>query len=319
MGRALLPILLLLLPLACASGEAPPLPTPMETWVLPRPTVAEPEVVATVDGAPIPIAEVRARAQAQGITAEKALEQAIDDQLVLAAVLSGADAQDLSDAYKSAAAAHLISHRFEPQNQPEAIPDDMLRALYDELQRRDFTEPHLVDKKFLFSHGQWRAAVQMVVTGDAMPDAESASTVNSLLRLVRDHYSLSDDPGQETFRSHAWHVQNSYVPVRFEQLPPLSLDPDENTFRLGGEFDTGFVKWLFGLSGVGSHSPVFDTRFGLHWVFLSAVIPERRSTFEDVREELRANIADSHRVASFQEWLVRLRRDHGVTAPDGRK
>jgi hypothetical protein len=319
MGRSLLPILLFLLPLACSSGEAPPRPEPMETWTLPRPTVAESEVVATVDGAPITIAEVKARARAGGLTAEQALEQAIEDQLVLAAVLARTDGQDLSDAFKSAAAAHLIAHRFEPQNQPEAIPDDMLRALYDELQRRDFTEPNLVDKKFIFSHGEWRAAVQLVVTGDSMPDAESASTVNSLLRLVRDHYSISDDPGQETFRAHAWHVQNSYVPVRFEQLPPLSLDPDENTFRLGGEFDTGFVKWLFGLSGVGAHSTVFDTRFGLHWVFLSAVIPERRSSFEDVREELRASIADSHRISSFQEWLTRLRREHGVTAPDGRK
>lgn len=319
MGRKLLPTLLLLLPLACSSGEAPPRPAPLETWILPRTTATEAEVVATVDGAPITIAEVEARAKAGGITAEQALEQAVNDQLVLAAALSNSHPQDLSDAFKSAAASHLITRRFEPQNQPEAITDETLRSLYEELQRRDFTEPHLADKKFIFSHGQWRAAVQMVVTGESMPDAESASTVESLLRLVRDHYSIGDDPGQETFRAHAWHIQNSYVGLRFEQLPPLSLEPDENTYRLGGEFDGDFVNQLFKLAAVGSHSEIFETRFGLHWVLLSAVIPERRSTFEEVREELRASIADSHRVSSFQEWLGQLRREHGVPGPDGRK
>jgi hypothetical protein len=319
MGRKLLSTLLLLLPLACSSGEAPPRPAPVETWTLPLPAAAEAEVVATVDGAPITISEVEALAKAGGLTAEQALEQAIEDQLVLAGALAHSHPQDLSDAFKSAAASHLITRRFEPQNQPEAIPDEILRTLYEELQRRDYSEPHLADKKFIFSHGQWRAAVQMVVTGDSMPDAESASTVESLLRLVRDRYSIGDEPGQETFRAHAWHVQNSYVSLRFEQLPPLSLEPDENTYRLGGEFDADFVKRLFEFAAVGSHSEIFQTRFGLHWVFLSAVIPERRSAFEEVREELRASIADSHRVSSFQDWLIQLRRDHGVTAPDGRK
>ncbi len=315
MERKHLLIAILLLPLACARREAAARLVPLETWVLPAIVAEADQVVATVDGAPITVAEVEARMRRGGLTPETALEEAITDQLVLAHARTHASAQDLSDAYKAAAVFRLITHSFEPENQPETIPDEMLRGLYNELQKPDDTEPHLMDKKFMFSHGEWRASHQLVVPRTELPDQEAASTAESLLRLVRDRYSLAPVSDADAFREGAWHVQDSYVPVRFEMLPPLSATPDENTYRFGGKFDQDFVKKIFTLPEVGSHSDVFRTQHGLHWVYLAGIVPERRSSFEEVREELRGSIADAHRASRFQDWLARLRRTHGVQAP----
>ena len=322
MERKHLLFALFLLPLACSAREASTKLSLIETWILPGPVApADPvvapadPVIATVDGVPITAAELQARMKNGQLTAEEALEEAIADQLVLAHALKNVHPQDLSDAFKAAAVFHLITHTFEPESQPETIPDDLLRGLYDELQKPDFSEPHLMDKKFIFSHGEWRACQQLVVPGTELADDESSSTAESLLRLVRDRYSLTPVSGADAFRNSAWHLQDSYVPVRFEALPPLSATPDENTYRFGGEFDPEFVKVLFSLPAVGSHSDVFPTKFGLHWVYLAGTVPERRSSFEEVREELRNSIADAHRASRFQDWLSRLRRTHGVLAP----
>ncbi|PKN27349.1 MAG: hypothetical protein CVU65_02815 [Deltaproteobacteria bacterium HGW-Deltaproteobacteria-22] len=304
--------------MACSSKEAPQPVVPIEEWTLPSPSVGS-EVVATVDGAPITVAEVTSRARAGGLTPGQALEQAIADQLVLDHALANQDPQVLSDSFKAAAVQHLISKQFEPANMPENIPDETLRSIYDEIQKRDDSPAQFADKKFFFSHGQWRSVIQFVVKASDMPDAEAVSTVESMLQLTRDHFQLQSQTGQAEFRESAWNPHYSYVPVQFEQLPPLSLDSDENLYRFGGEFDASFLDKIFALAGVGSFTEVFSTRFGLHWAYLSNIIPERHDSFDEVREELRSSIGDSHRAQRFEEWLFRLRREHQVTTAGGRK
>jgi hypothetical protein len=318
MGRILIICYSTLLLMACSSKEAPQPILPIEAWSLPS-TGGGSEVVATVDGAAITVAEVAARARAGGLTPEQALEQAIEDQLVLAHAMANQDPLILSDAFKAAAIQHLISRQFEPANTPENIPDGTLRSIYDEIQRRDFSPPQFADKKFLFSHGQWRSVVQFVVHEKDMPDAEAVSSVESMLRLTRDHFELQSQTGQAEFRDSAWNPHYSYVPVKFEQLPPLSLDADENLYRFGGEFDASFLDRIFALPGVGTFSEVFSTRYGLHWAFLTHIIPERRSSFDEIKEELRSSIGDSHRAQRFEEWLLQLRRDHQVNVPGGQR
>ncbi|MBU1244447.1 peptidyl-prolyl cis-trans isomerase [Myxococcota bacterium] len=318
MGRKLLLCCITLLLMACSSKEAPQPVVPIEEWTLPSPSVGS-EVVATVDGAPITVAEVTSRARAGGLTPGQALEQAIADQLVLDHALANQDPQVLSDSFKAAAVQHLISKQFEPANMPENIPDETLRSIYDEIQKRDDSPAQFADKKFFFSHGQWRSVIQFVVKASDMPDAEAVSTVESMLQLTRDHFQLQSQTGQAEFRESAWNPHYSYVPVQFEQLPPLSLDSDENLYRFGGEFDASFLDKIFALAGVGSFTEVFSTRFGLHWAYLSNIIPERHDSFDEVREELRSSIGDSHRAQRFEEWLFRLRREHQVTTAGGRK
>ncbi|MBU1412830.1 peptidyl-prolyl cis-trans isomerase [Myxococcota bacterium] len=318
MGRKLLLCCITLLLMACSSKEAPQPVVPIEEWTLPSPSVGS-EVVATVDGAPITVAEVTSRARAGGLTPGQALEQAIADQLVLDHALANQDPQVLSDSFKAAAVQHLISKQFEPANMPENIPDETLRSIYDEIQKRDDSPEQFADKKFFFSHGQWRSVIQFVVKASDMPDAEAVSTVESMLQLTRDHFQLQSQTGQAEFRESAWNPHYSYVPVQFEQLPPLSLDSDENLYRFGGEFDASFLDKIFALAGVGSFTEVFSTRFGLHWAYLSNIIPERHDSFDEVREELRSSIGDSHRAQRFEEWLFRLRREHQVTTAGGRK
>jgi len=303
--------------LACSSKHATAPPVPMETWSLPTRTVPENEIVATVDGAPITVKDLNVRARARGLTPEQALDEAIGDQLVLAQAQTNPP-QDVSDAYKAAAASYLIETQFEPANTPANIPDSTLREIYDEIQKRDYSAPPLADKKFTFSHGQWRVTVQLVVQAQDLPDAESASAVESLLLLTRDRYLLSPNTGLDAFRASAWNLFHSFIPVRFEQLPPLSMDADDNLYRLDGEFDPGYLKRIFALPAAGAISDVFPTKHGLHLVFLSSIIPERRASFEDVKEELRSSIGDGHRTQGFEQWLGQLRRNHNVTMPNGR-
>ena len=306
--------------MACSSRAPQAEVVPLEAWTLPAPkTRADGEIiVATVDGVPITAGEIARRAKAGGLTVEQALEQAVDDQLILAHAQANPQ-QDLSDAYKAAAAMHLIANQFEPANTPQSIPDSTLREIYDEIQKRDYPEPEFADKKFIFVHGEWRATFQLVVQAQELTDAETASTVESLLRLTRDHYLLHPEPGEETFRESAWNLFRSYVPVRFERLPPLAKEDWDNLYRLNGDFDKNYLDRVFALPAVGASSDVFPTQHGLHWVFLAAIIPSRNSSFDEVREELRSSIGDSHRAQEFEKWLHRLRSEHQVFAPGGRK
>ncbi len=305
--------LLFIWTLSCSGKPGSPHIPVLEPWefFMPKENGEDP-AVAWVDEVPIPVSRVARRAGQLSISPEEALEQLIDEQLVLADALATKGPHLSSDALKAAAIFRLLSTRFEPDHTPEQIPDETLRELYQEIQRPGFSEGTIARQKFIFNHGEWRAADQLVITSDNMPDPESGSTMESALLLLRDHYELTGDKNRDSFRNTAWVLHHSYIPVRFEQLPPLSRDEDENFYRFGGEFDEGWIRELFAIPRTGDLSGIFSTPFGIHWVFLAAVIPETRRTFEEVREELREAIGDSHRSMKFSEWIGELRKQHGM-------
>ncbi len=289
----------------------------VETWTLPEKTAAPEETVAEVDGEPVTAAQVAAIARREHLSPEQALQKAIDTRLILRQAALGAGPGALSDAFKTAAVERLLRD-FEQKNKPQDIPDAELKKIYDEIQKKDFSPPPFSGRKFHFSHGQWRASSQLIVKTSEKHDAETVSAVDSLLLLVRDHYLSSADRSEESFRNHAWLVQNTYVPVSFEQLPPISMDNEENFYRFNGEFDRQYLEKLFELPAEGAVSGVFGTKFGRHWVYLVRIVPERRLSFEEARGELRELVSEGWQNQRFEEWLERLRSEYRVQAPGRR-
>lgn len=289
----------------------------MEIWTLQHPQKQADDIVADVDGWPITMHDVAAIARQEGIPPEEALQIAIDAVLVLRHAETSRGPEFVSDALKTAAVHELI-RRFEVQNQSENIPDNELQKIYDEIQKKDFSPPPYSSRKFHFSHGQWRASSQLIVKTSEKHDPETIAGVDSLLKLVRDHYQLLPEHSEETFRNQAWIVQNTYIPVSFEQLPPVSMNNEENFYRFNGEFDEKYLAELFALPAEGAISDVFGTKFGRHWIYLTRIIPERHLSFEEARPELRSMVSEGWKNQQLEEWLLRLRTEYRVQVLAGR-
>lgn len=290
--------------------------TEMEIWTwMPEPATTD-NVVAFVNDWPITVSQIQALVDQKGISPEEALQLAIDTLLVIQHANDSYGPRFFSDAFKSAAI-HAFVREFERKNPPEDIPETELRKIYNEIQKKDFSPPPFSSHKFYFSHEQWRASSQLIVKTNEKHDPEAISGVDSLLRLVRDHYQLQQHQSEETFRNQAWILQNTYIPVAFEQLPPISKNNEENFYRFNGEFDTHYLEELFALPTEGAISDIFGTKFGRHWVYVTRIIPERHLSFEDARTELRQMVAKGWQTQCFEEWIQRLRQEHHAQI-DGR-
>lgn len=260
-----------------------------------QPAVAPTEAVAVVDGVPISRAALLAEMRRTGKDARGALWDLIDFEL-LAVRAAGAGLADpeVDEERDRAAVQRMIERELEPRLTREAIPDPVLREVY-ERARRAFVHPRLVE-----------VALLSVYTGARMKDQPRAQARNTALALdayLRSHPPASPDAFEAIASEPTWKEQRVKHARLFQALDePFAADVGRVVATLKGPGDT---------------TPLITAESGFHIARYVSERPPESVSFEEARDRLRDQIAERWRQSQFLEYAQTAAGPHHIEAfPD---
>jgi peptidyl-prolyl cis-trans isomerase C len=285
-----------LLSLACCRRPAPPAE---ELPLVPR---VDPSalVVARVNGVPILDADLREqlRASRAGATAEdrgKALHALVQAELLAqeAARRGLTRHPAVRDVQRRALAEAFVRRRF--QFAPKDIPREHVERAYN-LNKLRYQRPEAVN------------VTHIVVVANARntPDFHRRA-----LRMARRIHSIavSGRLPEKSFREIADLVA--------KDAPAMTIKAESLTTPLRGVTAAEFADAAFALREPGQISPVVQSPFGYHVIYLNERLPPRNVSLAQADEEIRGMIFEEVRQQMFFKWLEKLERQHAITTnPD---
>ena len=266
-------------------------------------TTAENPPVAKVNGHPIPAAAVARRAREAGLSPREALEQLIDEELLVqeAERLGIHREPDVVIEGKQAAIYAYLRQGFEQDYTREDIPEAKLREFYRANSRKKFQRPelrrfaHLFVKRPLMRRGR-----QLILHGPK--DRALRKKMEALRQVVRE--------------------ENPQTTLAFNLL---SRSPAGKAAGVSAESGLGardnfrkrFAKVLFALPEPGAISDVFATKSWYHIVYLIEIVPGTDVSFAQARPEIIERLWPHLRKQAFHERLEQLRdKCRVVTRPE---
>ena len=251
------------------------------------------KVVARVGQVPIYATQVLAEAKEAAKSPREALEALVDRFLLAEQARSlgwrpptGEDSE-----VQSAMVQRLLERELEPAQRAEAIPDSVLRPIY-ERTRNGFVHPRLVEVGLL-----------AVYTGARMKDAPRArreKTARDLEAYLRAHPAQSLEAFKSIARDPVW--SKRYVLYRrFLQSPDLPLSK-----QVGKEI----VK----LKAEGETTSLLSDDDGFYIARYIDERPPQNITFEEVRPKLAAGYVDIWQRQNFTDFTAKLMKAHGAVA-----
>jgi hypothetical protein len=257
------------------------------------PSLAPGEVVASVGGIPIHASDVAAEIRRGGGPARAALDRLIDFELLAqaaAATVSPTTDDDVAEARDQAAVQLLLERELEPRLGKDAIPDEVLRGLYQKAQSV-FVHPRLVEVGLL-----------IVYTGARMKDlprAEAVATARALETAVRGQPATPE--GWKALAAlPAWHDRK----VQFTRTWQALDEP----------FPVEVGRAVANLRHPGDATPLIINEMGC---FLACYISERppeNVTFEQARGQLRDQVYERWKKAQFLEFAQAAANPHRIEA-----
>jgi len=251
-------------------------------------------VVAEVNGRPILARIIRRRAERKGITAPEALQELIDEELLV----QEAERRDLHrdrvvvEAGKQAAVYQLLAETFEREFTPRDVPDSDLRRIYKQKSARWFHRPelrrfaHAYVKRPWFKRGRrW--------TIDIERDRELKKVMQNFQRHVADHKPKD----WKAFRALAESFSQGDQALTFG----IALQAHKDLRR-------SFADALFALPGKGSFSEVIETRPWYHVAYLIEVVPRQNISYAQARDEIRGKVFPNARRKAFTAWVKQARK-----------
>lgn len=261
-------------------------------WV-PVPAADLGAVVARVGDVPIHAAQVLAEAKREGTSPRQALAALVDRQLLAE--------QARRDGWRPASASdpdvrtvlvqRILERDIEPKLRAEAIPDSVLRPIYDRA-RDTFVHPRLVD-----------IGVLAIYTGPRMKDEprrERARTARELDDHLRAHPPRSLAEFTAVASSPEW-SSRSVVYSRFLQSPDRPLPPQ-------------VAREIVKLRTVGETSALLSDDNGFYIARYIDERPPENVTFEQTRDKLAAAYLKRWQVQEFLELTNRLVQARKVEA-----
>ncbi|MBK8254624.1 MAG: peptidylprolyl isomerase [Polyangiaceae bacterium] len=303
--------------LSCDGSAPPPSPSVAPSFRAPNNAGGDAEVAARVGNLTITKSRIESIAAAQNVTPSEALNRAIFDALLAQeAMARGIDKNRSVELLRTSLIARAmvqdISARVAAQGPvTDAELDETTARHWIELDRPDAVRTvHAI----------------VMMKSDASPDvrAKSLALANVIRRAVapiseaaRSTPPPTDpkatDPVVELFRKAANEVDKAGLETRVEALPPVVADG--RVVGAAGQFDPGFSKAANELKQRGDVSPIVESPYGLHVIFLlqrieGKTVPreERRALIRDEVMSLRAR-AEREKLLTGQSNSVGINRD----------
>ena len=259
----------------------------------PPPSAPLADAVAVVDGVPIGRAEVLAEMRRSGKDARGALSALVDFQLLAARAQQAAVAADpeVQEVRDRAAVQLMIERQLEPQLTREAIPDSVLRGVY-ERAHSAFVHPRLVE-----------VAVLSVYTGARMKDqprAQARDTALALDAYLKRHPPATPDAFEAVAAEPAWKEQR----VKHTRLFQALDEP----------FAAEVGRVVAALKGPGDTTPLITAESGFHIARYVSERPPENVSFEEARDRLRDQILERWRRSQFLEFAQAAAGPHQIEA-----
>jgi hypothetical protein len=247
------------------------------------------EVVATVDGRPIRASQVALQARAAGTSAKQALDDLVDAELLVSEARRRRvdQSQDVEDAARTATVRRLLQTVFEAEVTPRAIPQLLVKRLYD-------------DNKSLLDHDVkidvWHI---LVPTDKKMPPAEQAAARTAAEELARRARSVRD---ADAFVALAPTVK-APMPAKAERVVT-----EKNGWTVHEFSYPAFEQ----LHQPGDTTSVIETGFGYHVMFLNRFQPAEHVPFSEAEATLRGKLFPEFQRREFVHFAERIAGSHEI-------
>jgi hypothetical protein len=259
------------------------------------PLVAEPaspkdDVVATVDGRPIRASDVAAQARARGVDARQALRDLVDAEVLAgAAAARGLDRhRDVVAAAKQEMVRRWLAVEFEPKAGPDAIPDRLIKRTYNK-------------NINLFDHSEWVDVWHILApTPAGASEAVKAQAKADAEEIARRAKGLDE----EAFKALAKTPRKAGDPFKLERIM---------TARDGWTLKEFSYPAHDLLKKPGDTTPVVETSYGYHVIYLIKRIPPIHVSLEEAAPTLRTKLLDDFQRLELSRRLEELVRAHEVT------
>lgn len=233
-------------------------------------------VVANVGGRPIGAADVAARMADRGIDARTALEELIDEEILLReAHARGLTLSPEAQQQLERTMVRAMLRDFERELTPESLSDEAVRADF-EANKDKLQIPERRDSWHILVRGS---------------DEAARARARSILEQVR----TADAPRAVYDRYAARETLEGGIEIKAEDLPPISKRADiENAYK----------NALFDAKSEGPINQVVETSYGLHVIVLTEIMPAERQTLDEVEQEIRDRLSRTKR---FEKLVFTVR------------
>jgi parvulin-like peptidyl-prolyl isomerase len=246
------------------------------------------DVVATVEGVPITLADVEALSREEQLAPREALRRIENDLLLSRAAERAGLGSDpeFTDEMRRAAVRALLRRVIEPAHLPEAVTEAELEARRAEISSA-------------LSAPETRRAAHLLIrlASDAPPARVDAAM--RLARRIRDELSAEADPA--TALDH-YGAQEGSFDLTVEHLDPMARE----------HLAAPFAEALFAATPGLLPEPV-RTSYGVHVIVLVEVVPPWEVPREDWEPPLRRQLAAEARAAATEALVDELSARTSVT------
>ncbi len=236
------------------------------------------DVVARVAGSSIGVSEVEARMVAEEISAEAALRQLVDEELLVREAGRFGFIEDRNDERSiERLMVRTMLHDLEKENTPESISDEEVRGDY-ALHADKFQVPE--------RRRSWHILVKD-------PSDAGQALAESILRELRQ----ADDPRTVYELYAGGGPEGTTLEVKAEDLPAITTK---------GSIEGAYKNGLFAAESEGPLEKAVKTSYGWHAIVVAEILPGTRRTIDDVEGEIRERLSQKQRFEQLVEIVQGL-------------
>lgn len=243
------------------------------------------EVVATVDGVPIGLDDVRRVLREGDLRPREALARLEEEELLAAEARRRGYRDDPAVRYaaRKAMVQALLEREIERAITPATIPEERVREQYE--RRDDWARP------------ERRASAHVLAKTGPGADPELDRGAERFAARVLHELAFAEDPQQilERYRE----SEDEPFEVTVEEIPPVARD---------ASFAEPYLEAVFDVDRAGPVDVPVRTRYGWHAILVTEIVPARDGSFESVQRAIREQLASRDRQKRLVELVGELRR-----------
>lgn len=275
--------------LAACGADRGATPAVANELVVERRAVPQADVIALVNGVAISLGVLREQLRGGRQDPSAALDDLIVEELLVQEALRRRIQQrpGIRRHYRRVLAQRQLETRFIERFKPSDIPEELVDRAY-QLNAAKFDHPELA---------KVTQTVALAPPKDANKRTAARSAMAKLLervegkRLSVDEFKALSEPLRELYPDVQFRSETLVFPRKGSQL----LEP--------------FVEAAFSIAHAGGTSPIVDTRYGFHVIYLEERIPALSVPREEADKEIRTRIFDEARGEGLARYLQQLERE----------